>query len=1659
MVSSDESRKWHNLVRQAQPSIFNLALFYAVYVMAGGFSQGLAIIPNISVVFWPPAGIFAATLLMTPKRSWSWWVAVGSLGEFTCNALWFHNAIFPALFYFAANALTAIAAAILISKYTESPFRFESPIDITALVLLGAIVAPLVSATLIAATDVWVGKNTFWVTFGLVWLGDGSGLLIAMPLTLLFVRTWIDKTKIEAHQVINALGSGAALVIVSALAFQGILPTIYLITPVLLWIAARHGFRGATSGVAAVTLVSALFTSEKSGIFAGDETLLLSKIVGLQAFLAVSAILALIVASLGNLREVGKLGWEDASVASESLKLIFPKVAKTSSMLVVGLSVIVILGWVFGLESVKSMGTGLATMKVNTALCFVALGLSLAHYSRSRADQNANTWAIYASIFALAVSMATLAEYALSVDSQIDELFFRENSDILYPGRMSVVTAGAFFTSSVALLMPRLVADHFNTQSLLWGLVLAVAASTLFGYATNIEALYEFGDNNTMALHTAAGFTLLSVGGLAMSWPRPRLVDLMVVGAVRDRVSRYFFAVALVLFAAWLRYVLGGLTGLNLPYVMFYPVILLVALLAGWQAGIFATFISAFVSSYYFVAPFGILSINSGELTGIVVFTLTGISVSYLADQWIILYRRTAEERDHLDKVVDERTKALAQSNRQLKMALSAAKMTAWNYLPQTGVVTLSDDAAETLGLSQSDGIRISDDGYALIHPDDRENHRAKVDRALAGQGSYVSQYRHIDDGEIVWMEEYAQVVVDPVTKLPELIGITANISARKKSEEAIKASEELNRSTLQALPAHVAVIDEVGRIVSVNSAWSEFATNNTGDVGTITTVGSNYLEVCRQTFAEDGEAAQALAGIEAVLAGTERHFSMEYACHGPLEKRWFLMIAAPFQSERQKGAVLSHLNITDRKKAELALRESENFSRSVLQASPDCVKVMSGDGKIEFMNVHSQTQMEIDDSDSYIGQHWVSLWPEKIRETVESALAAAKSGNSIQFEAFRPTMKGTPKWWDVAVSPILDVDGHCKHIIAVSRDISQRKRTEEALKTSLDRLETAEYATNALNYDTRGGTVWRGPGLTRVLGWLQDEIPATIEGWLSLVHPEDLPKSKAAHVIPSNDGADRFAHEYRARHKDGHYVWLMDRGRKEYDAEGKLIGIVGASFDITNSKLTEEALRKSERSLAAVFDALPLGVALIDSDGMPLIANDVFKRFVPRAFHSHDEKRQILWEAHHEDGRMLEPEDFPGARALRGERAWPGQEMLYHGGEARGAIWTRVAAVPMHDEKRKIIGATIVIADIDAEKRATDGLRDSEARFNRASKLARFGAYSFDISNMHGKFSPGFWAMMGQEDILDVSFENFLEFVHPVERKRVRDSLYSVLSKIGPYEAEYQLKSNDEAELWVMDRGETTGPLDPNSGLASFKSGMILDITERKKNEQRQMLLINELNHRVKNTLATIQSLASQTLRTSPNLTEAKIRFEARLMSLSKVHDILTREKWESAPFADIVDQAILPYRLMSADRFIVSGPNIKISARMALAFAMTLHELCTNAVKYGALSNEKGKVEINWSISKLKKSNFSLKFRWREIGGPSVTKPSTRGFGTKLIERNLADDLGGTVKINFAKSGVTCYIRTALDNGANDAKVNWLKLLNEGSLDYDQPNISKWY
>jgi len=208
-------------------------------------------------------------------------------------------------------------------------------------------------------------------------------------------------------------------------------------------------------------------------------------------------------------------------------------------------------------------------------------------------------------------------------------------------------------------------------------------------------------------------------------------------------------------------------------------------------------------------------------------------------------------------------------------------------------------------------------------------------------------------------------------------------------------------------------------------------------------------------------------------------------------------------------------------------------------------------------------------------------------------------------------------------------------------------------------------------------------------------------------------------------------------------------------------------------------------------------------------------------------------------------------------------------------------------------------------------------------------------------------------------------------------------------------------------------------------------DISERKLAEERQRLLVNELNHRVKNALATVQAIAAQSLRGEDVPPEARERFTERLMALARANDVLVDANWEGASLAAIAAQVASPYAGGGDDgRFAIEGPPIHLSANTATAMALALHELATNAAKYGALSRPDGRVALSWQVAgEGTRRRFGL--TWRETGGPRVTKPQRTGFGTRLIERGLASELKATVGLDYAAGGVVCTVDAPLSDG----------------------------
>jgi two-component sensor histidine kinase len=241
-----------------------------------------------------------------------------------------------------------------------------------------------------------------------------------------------------------------------------------------------------------------------------------------------------------------------------------------------------------------------------------------------------------------------------------------------------------------------------------------------------------------------------------------------------------------------------------------------------------------------------------------------------------------------------------------------------------------------------------------------------------------------------------------------------------------------------------------------------------------------------------------------------------------------------------------------------------------------------------------------------------------------------------------------------------------------------------------------------------------------------------------------------------------------------------------------------------------------------------------------------------------------------------------------------------------------------------------------------------------------------------------------------------------------------------------------DGRDIWVSVR---SSPVRAANDELLYVVRVVQDISERKIAERRQKLLIDELNHRVKNTLATVQSLAAQTARGAPSPSLFRERFEGRLAALSKAHDQLTIRHWENAELRELLTASLAPYASAGSNRIVLRGEDLILRPRAVLTLSMAFHELTTNAAKYGALSVPGGRVEIAWRPA-VENDRAILRIGWTEQGGPPVAVPERRGFGSRLIEGSVAAELGGTARLNYAPAGFTCEMTFPMEMATGAAR-----------------------
>ncbi|MES2341863.1 MAG: HWE histidine kinase domain-containing protein [Pseudomonadota bacterium] len=442
---------------------------------------------------------------------------------------------------------------------------------------------------------------------------------------------------------------------------------------------------------------------------------------------------------------------------------------------------------------------------------------------------------------------------------------------------------------------------------------------------------------------------------------------------------------------------------------------------------------------------------------------------------------------------------------------------------------------------------------------------------------------------------------------------------------------------------------------------------------------------------------------------------------------------------------------------------------------------------------------------------------------------------------------------------------------------------------------------------------------------------------------------------------------------------------------------------------------------LFALLRAMPLQIAVIDRQGVCVFASANFRPWL-----AGDEANSHG----HPFLDALVPSLRPVAAELLTLAANGVHQRDLTVGDREGQVRDlQVTVSPRQIGPGQIDGAVWIAQDLTHHRLADEALRLSERRLSLATEAAGLGVWDWDLATGAVVYSDQAKAIFGFPMDQPVNFEMVRDLVHPedqtITETMARRATDPDLREKVAYDC--RIVRPDGAERWLLAHGEALFEETPEGPRAVRYVGAIQDITERARAAERRQFLINELNHRVKNTLATVQSIARQTLRPGQSPGEARALLTARLIALSGAHDILTRENWEAADLRDIVAQAVGPFEPETGARFDIQGPALRIAPRAAVALAMALHELATNAAKYGALSTEAGRVSLTWTLA-ARGGDSCLALDWRERGGPPVTPPTRKGFGSRLLLQGLSADLGAAAQLTYETDGLRCRIDAPL-------------------------------
>jgi len=594
----------------------------------------------------------------------------------------------------------------------------------------------------------------------------------------------------------------------------------------------------------------------------------------------------------------------------------------------------------------------------------------------------------------------------------------------------------------------------------------------------------------------------------------------------------------------------------------------------------------------------------------------------------------------------------------------------------------------------------------------------------------------------------------------------------------------------------------------------------------------------------------------------------------------------------------------------------------------------------------------------------------------------------------------------------------------ALKQAADSRDQSEEALRDNEERLRRANEAADigTFTVDVKADCIHYSPELAAMLGF-PDVRNVKLEDAFARVHRDDVARARAMFEAGLS-GADggQIRGDFRFVRRGGEVRWLAWAGSVAFSdaAAGRVpVRVSGACVDITERKQAEKALRNSEERLRLSNEAGSIGTFTIDPAtgtasypaetaailGFPEARGGMMDVFFKRVHRDDLAWVRERYEAalHSENGARLRL-DFRYVR--------PGGEVRWISWAARAERRERQGArVPF-----RIIGACV---DITERKRAEEALRTSEARFRGIFEHAGTGIAITDLKGRVRSCNPAFACILGYTAD-ELSLLDFHGLVYAEDREANLAKITRLRAQeIPSFEIMSRYVAKDGRLVWVH---KHVSLLKDDAGTPTHILALVTDVTGHKSSEERIKLLLREVNHRSKNMLTLVQAVARQTIAATPD--DFLLRFGQRVQALAASQDLLTRNDWRGANLNELVCSQLAHFNDLIGTRIHLEGPPLLISASAAQAIGMAVHELATNAGKYGALSTPDGQVDIAWHVEDTN-PHRTFVMSWTERQGPPIKPPESLGFGTTVIGTLAEMSLNAIVELDFPAQGARWYLR----------------------------------